>query len=120
MRSIPHSTADEALTTLKRIGVASVVVSDMRMPGMDGATLLEHVMTSYPNTTRILLTGEPGRDAAIAAVNNPRISRFLTKPCAQDQLRAAPEAGVMARWFCVTPHTLLETTSNGRLKFIQK
>src|SRR5215475_12985890 len=86
---------DEGLKTLKKMGGASVVISDMRMPGMDGATFLHHVLTFYPDAMRILLTGEPGRDAAISAVNNARIFRFLTKPCAPEQLRSAVEAGVI-------------------------
>ena len=64
---------DEALKSLKQMGGAAVVVSDMRMPGMDGATFLHHVLAVYPDTTRILLTGEPGRDAAIAAVNTSAV-----------------------------------------------
>src|ERR1700745_2912611 len=68
----------EALQTLKKLGGACVVISDMRMPGMDGATFLHHVLTFYPDTTRILLTGEPGRDAAVSAVNNAHVFRFLT------------------------------------------
>src|ERR1700730_18091285 len=70
----------EALKVLKQIGTAAVVVSDMRMPGMDGALLLHTVMSFYPDTTRILLTGEPGRDAAVAAINKGHIFRFLSKP----------------------------------------
>jgi response regulator RpfG family c-di-GMP phosphodiesterase len=85
---------EAALKVLQQIGGAAVVISDMRMPGMDGATLLHQVMTRYPDATRILLTGEPGRDAAIAAVNRANIFRFLTKPCPPDQLRAAIEAGL--------------------------
>jgi DNA-binding NtrC family response regulator len=85
---------DEALKTLETLGGVAVVISDMRMPKMDGATFLHHVLTLYPATTRILLTGEKGRDAAVSAVNNARIFRFLTKPCPPDQLRSAVEAGV--------------------------
>lgn len=88
------TSGSEALQRLKEMGGASVVISDMRMPGMDGATLLRHVMTAYPDTTRILLTGDGGRDAAVAAVNEAQIFRYLTKPCTPDQLRAAVDAGV--------------------------
>ena len=59
---------NSALQMLKEKGAPAVIVSDMRMPGMDGATLLKHVRQLYPETTRILLTGEPGRDAAIGCV----------------------------------------------------
>src|SRR4051812_40550267 len=70
-----------ALQTLKEANGMMVVISDMRMPGMDGATLLKQVKQRYPETTRILLTGETGRDAAVMAVNEGQIFRFLTKPC---------------------------------------
>jgi len=107
---------DEALKTLKQMGGAAVVVSDMRMPGMDGATFLHHVLVVYPDTTRILLTGEPGRDAAIAAVNNAQIFRFLTKPCPADQLRTAVEAGVMQHRLIRAERTILKETLVGCIK----
>jgi CheY-like chemotaxis protein len=85
----------------------------MRMPGMDGATLLKHVRQLYPETTRILLTGEPGRDAAIAAVNEGQIFRFLTKPCPPDQLRGAIEAGVAHHRLLIAEKLLLQQTLIG-------
>jgi response regulator RpfG family c-di-GMP phosphodiesterase len=107
---------DEALKVLKQIGGAAVVVSDMRMPHMDGALLLHTVMSFYPDTTRILLTGEPGRDAAVAAVNKARIFRFLTKPCPPDQLRAAVEAGVMQYRLIKAERSILKETLLGCIK----
>jgi response regulator RpfG family c-di-GMP phosphodiesterase len=107
---------DEALKALKQMGGAAVIVSDMRMPGMDGAMLLRQVLVLYPDTTRILLTGEPGRDAAIAAVNNAQIFRFLTKPCPPDQLRTAIEAGVMQHRLIRAERTILKETLVGCIK----
>src|SRR3569833_1713660 len=72
---------DEALKSLKQMGGAAVVVSDMRMPGMDEATFLHHVLAVYPDTTRILLTGEPKQETTKAAVNTAQIFRYLTIPC---------------------------------------
>jgi CheY-like chemotaxis protein len=86
---------EQALQKLGETKGAAVVVSDMRMPGMDGATLLHEVMRRYPDATRILLTGDAGRDSAVTAVNKGQIFRFLTKPCPAEQLKAAVEAGVM-------------------------
>jgi CheY-like chemotaxis protein len=105
-----------ALQILKEKGAPAVIVSDMRMPGMDGATLLKHVKQLYPETTRILLTGEPGRDAAIAAVNEGQIFRFLTKPCPPDQLRSAIEAGVAHHRLLVAEKVLLQETLIGCIK----
>ena len=56
------ASGDQALEKLKAVGGAAVVVSDMRMPGMNGAVLLARVRNLYPDTIRILLTGEPGRE----------------------------------------------------------
>jgi response regulator RpfG family c-di-GMP phosphodiesterase len=107
---------DEALKTLKQIGGAAVVISDMRMPGMDGATLLQHVMQFFPDATRILLTGEPGRDAAVSAVNKANIFRFLTKPCPPEMLKAAVEAGVIQYRLVNAERTILKETLNGCIK----
>jgi response regulator RpfG family c-di-GMP phosphodiesterase len=108
----------EGLQALKKIGSASVVISDMRMPGMDGATFLHHVLNIYPDVTRILLTGEPGRDAAVNAVNNARIFRFLTKPCPPEQLRAAVEAGVLQHRLINAERSILKETLIGCIKAI--
>src|SRR4029450_8454251 len=75
----------EALELLKTEPIA-VVVSDMRMPQMDGATLLSRIRALYPNVVRILLTGQADTQAAIAAVNEGQIYRFLTKPCPPEVL----------------------------------
>ncbi len=57
-----------------------VVVSDMRMPEMDGAEFLAKVAEHWPGTTRMLLTGYADLTSAISAINNGSISRYLTKP----------------------------------------
>ena len=104
---------EEGLAKLKSLGGAAVVVSDMRMPGMDGATFLKRVMRAYPDCGRILLTGEPGRDVAVQAVNEGHIFRFLTKPCPPEQLRAAVEAGVDQYRLLRAERTLLQETLIG-------
>ena len=107
---------DEALKLLKRIGGAAVVISDMRMPGMNGATLLNNVMHLYPDASRILLTGETGRDAAVSAINQGHIFQFLTKPCRLDALKEAVEAGVARYRLANTERAILKETLNGRLQ----
>jgi response regulator RpfG family c-di-GMP phosphodiesterase len=77
----------EALELLQTQPV-TVVVSDMRMPQMDGATFLSRVRTLYPDVVRILLTGQTDTQAAINAVNEGQIYRFLTKPCPPEVLLA--------------------------------
>ena len=70
--------ADKALTELSEREF-DVIVSDMRMPGMDGATLLAHVHDEYPNVVRIILTGHSELEATLRAM--PVAHSFLTKPC---------------------------------------
>jgi response regulator RpfG family c-di-GMP phosphodiesterase len=105
--------ANGALQLLKEHGAPAVIVSDMRMPGMDGATLLKHVKHLHPETTRILLTGDPGRDVAMAAVNEGQIFRYLTKPCPPEQLRSAIEAGVVHHRLLIAEKVLLQETLIG-------
>lgn len=57
-----------------------VVVSDMRMPEMDGAAFLEQVCERWPETGRILLTGYADIGATVAAVNRGEIHRYIAKP----------------------------------------
>jgi putative nucleotidyltransferase with HDIG domain len=56
-----------------------VIVTDMRMPGMDGATLLREVQSFYPDIVRIVLSGHAEFEAALRAV--PVAHQFLAKPC---------------------------------------
>lgn len=106
----------EGLQVLREMGGAAVVISDMRMPGMDGATFLHHVMQFFPDATRMLLTGEPGRDSAIAAVNKAQIFRFLAKPCPPAELKAAVEAGVLQHRAVTTERTVLKETLVGCIR----
>ncbi len=62
-----------------------VIVSDMRMPGIDGAALLERVKREHPSTARIVLSGHAEREAVMRAV--PVAHQFLSKPCDADLLR---------------------------------
>ncbi len=57
-----------------------LVVSDMRMPGMDGAAFLAQVRSQHPSVVRILLTGYADIAATIAAINQGAIHRYIAKP----------------------------------------
>lgn len=104
---------EAGLQKIKELGGVAVVISDMRMPGMDGATFLKRVMRAYPDATRMLLTGEPGRDAAAQAVNEAQIYRFLTKPCPPEQLKAAVDAAMIQHRLVNAERRMLQETVIG-------
>ncbi len=74
------SSSEEALEILARESV-DVVISDEQMPGMPGSDFLLMVAKLYPDTIRIMLTGECNLNSAIRAINEGAIYRFLKKPC---------------------------------------
>lgn len=74
----------EALAHLARASV-DVIVSDMRMPGMDGAQLLTEVMHQYPAVMRIILSGQVSREVAMKTVGPTH--HYLAKPCDPESLK---------------------------------
>lgn len=84
----------EALDLLARHGPYAVIVSDMKMPDMDGMRLLEQVRDSYPATVRIMLTGNSDQQTAVDAVNRGQIFRFLNKPCTPEAMGNALQEGL--------------------------
>ena len=91
----------------------AVVVSDMRMPGMNGAQLLSRFYQRTPDTVRMLLTGQADLDAAISAVNEGHLFRFLTKPCPHEQFAPALAAAVEQHRLITSERVLLEHTLLG-------
>jgi response regulator RpfG family c-di-GMP phosphodiesterase len=94
----------------------AVVISDMRMPEMDGAAFLSRVREASPNTVRVLLTGQADLDSAIAAVNHGQIFRFLTKPCSSANLLVAIQAAAEQHRLVTAERVLLEETLRGSIK----
>jgi HD-like signal output (HDOD) protein len=70
-------------------GAFDVIVCDMRMPVMDGATLLQQVKRDYPETTRIVLSGQAEHEGTLRALAIAH--QFLSKPCDGDVLRGVIE-----------------------------
>ena len=97
-------------------GPYAAIVSDMRMPEMDGAALLKHARTVSPETTRLLLTGFADMQSAMSAVNEGNIFRFLTKPCSADDLSAALTAALEQHQLVVDRRELLDKTLRGAVE----
>jgi DNA-binding NtrC family response regulator len=85
----------QALAAIHLFGPYAIVISDMQMPGMNGAEFLGQVRQLAPNTVRMLLTGYKDINLAIEAVNEGRIFRYLTKPCEKKDLVNAIELGLL-------------------------
>lgn len=68
---------------------ADLVISDMRMPGMDGAKFLEEVARRWPETVRILLTGYSDLTSTVSAVNKGRIYCYISKPWEDSDIKVA-------------------------------
>lgn len=107
-----------ALRLLETQGPFAVLISDMRMPGMNGAQLLEKAHEMAPDTVRMLLTGYAEMDAAIQAVNQGAIFRFLTKPVSKEVLIATIQAGVAQHDLIRTERDLLEKTLMSSIKVL--
>jgi DNA-binding NtrC family response regulator len=80
----------EALGVIKNNDI-DVIVADHRMPRMTGVEVLSAVRKNSPRTVRILLTGYADLDAVEGSINDGEVFRFLTKPCAPQQLRETIE-----------------------------
>lgn len=84
----------QGLELLTQHDSVATIISDMRMPRMDGATFLARARTIAPRAARILLTGQTDLQSAIAAVNQAQVLKFLKKPCLPPELHAAVESGI--------------------------
>jgi DNA-binding NtrC family response regulator len=73
----------EAMST----GAFQVVVSDMRMPGMNGAQLLTEIKNKYPCTVRLILSGHADKELILQCVGTAH--QFLVKPCDPETIRSA-------------------------------
>lgn len=79
----------DGLEALKNNGPFDVIISDFRMPVMDGAAFLREAKKIDPAATRILLTGDANMQDVQAAVNEGSIYKVLLKPCSAEELRDA-------------------------------
>jgi len=110
--------AEEGIKTIEAEGPFAVIVSDLRMPGMDGIQFLAHVKEIAPDSVRIMLTGHADLKVSIEAVNEGNIFRFLTKPCPPEKLSRALDAGIELYRLVKAEKELLESTLRGSVKVL--
>jgi CheY-like chemotaxis protein len=108
----------DGLRILRDQGPFALVVSDMRMPVMNGAQFLAKVREQEPDAVRMILSGQSDIQAAIAAVNEGHIYRFMSKPCPAEQLLAGVEEGLKQHRLITSEKVLLEQTLSGAVKML--
>ena len=107
----------EALEILESEEFA-VIVSDMRMPEMNGVQLLKRVREIHPDSVRMILTGFAELNTAIEAVNEGHIFRFLAKPCDEDLMADSLQAGLRQFALIEAERELVEGTLHGCVKVL--
>jgi CheY-like chemotaxis protein len=115
-RVVTAAGGPEALSILAGDRDFAVVISDMRMPEMDGARFLEKVEALAPTSVRLLLTGQSDLDTAIRAINHGRIFRFLSKPCPPAIMSEALAAAIRQHELLVSEQVLLQDTLVGSIE----
>lgn len=109
---------EEGLKVLQGSEAFAVVVSDLKMPRMDGITFLSRVREVAPDTVRLMLTGFADVEVAIGAVNEGQVFRFLTKPCPQEVMVKALQAALDQHRLVMAERELLRGTLRGSIQVL--
>jgi len=114
----PADSGENGLKLITTDGPFAVVVSDMRMPVMDGVNFLTQVRRIAPQSVRVMLTGYADQQTAIGAINRGAIFRFLTKPCSREDLTNALDAALDQYRLITAEKELLDKTLKGSIKIL--
>ncbi len=112
------TSGDEGLKIIGEHGPFAVVVSDLRMPIMDGITFLTKVKESWPDTVRMMLTGHADLQAAIEAINQGQVFRFMLKPCSTEHFINNLKDGIEIYRLRNAEKELLEGTLAGAISVL--
>ena len=115
---VTATSGEAGLAKMAADGPFAVIVADMQMPGMNGVQLLTETQKRYPETVRLMLTGNADQRTAAEAVNTGNIFKFLTKPCPVETLSLALQAGLKQYRLITAERELLEKTLNGSVKVL--
>jgi response regulator RpfG family c-di-GMP phosphodiesterase len=105
-----------ALDLMEKDDPFAAVLSDMRMPEMDGSEFLARVRALYPDTVRLLLTGQADMQSTIAAINDGQIYRFLTKPSPPGAVESALQDAVALYQQVTAERDVLQRTLRGAVQ----
>lgn len=108
------------LDAIDKNGPFAAIVSDLRMPVMNGIQFLAKAKERSPDSIRMVLSGQGDFAAVINAVNEGSIFRFLTKPCATDPLARALQAALEQYRLVQAERELLEHTLSGCIEVLSE
>ncbi|GLY29070.1 HD domain-containing phosphohydrolase [Kineosporia sp. NBRC 101731] len=116
-RVVTAKSGAEGLAAVERAVKAGkpfpVIVSDMKMPAMNGAEFLGKARAIDSDAVQMLLSGQADLESTIAAVNNGNLFRFLSKPCSGDDMEAALTDAARHHQLVRAERELLESTLAG-------
>lgn len=107
---------EEGLRAIEHSEPFAAIISDLRMPRMDGITLLERARELAPQSVRLLLTGNADLSSCLDAVNRGAVFRFLLKPAETEVLIRAVEAAAEQHRLITAEQVLLEQTLHGSIQ----
>ena len=107
-----------ALEKMQSSDPFEVIMTDMKMPGMDGVEFIQEARKIAPDTIYLMLTGNQDVNSAIRAVNDGSVFRFLNKPCEVSEIRTAVDAAVRQYQLIHAEKELLHKTFVGSIKVL--
>ncbi len=108
----------EALDILRQQKDVAVIVSDYRMPGLDGISFLMEAQEICPDATRMILSGVADLEMATNSINLGQVFRLLIKPCPTDSFINSIKAGLRQYELITSEHDLLQNTLKGSIKIL--
>lgn len=108
----------EAIELLRVTPNVALIISDYRMPGLDGISFLLEAQEICPDATRMILSGVADLEMATNAINLGQIFRLLLKPCAPENFIASVKAGIRQYELVTSERDLLQNTLKGSIKIL--
>lgn len=106
------------LAALESEGPFSVIVTDMRMPQMNGLEFIQTAREKSKDSVYLMLTGNADQQTAVDAINTGNIFRFLSKPCTVEQLVSSVKAGIRQHEMVTAERVLLRDTLTGSIRLM--
>ena len=108
----------QGLEALDKAGGFPIVITDMRMPEMDGVQFVQNARKKHPDCVYVMLTGNADQQTAIDAINKGQVYRFLNKPCPTEVLEHTIKASLRQYELIHAEKTLLRDTLTGSVRLL--